>query len=56
MVATVARRWTSRRPSPDGGLVATRRQTVDAITDAFHRLAADGYENFAKPKLPSAVV
>ncbi len=24
-----------------------RRQTVDATVNVFHRLAADGYENFA---------
>ncbi len=30
-----------------GKLCSHRRQTVDALVDAFHRLAADGYENFA---------
>ncbi len=32
-----------------------RRQTVDALVNALHRLAADGYEDFATPnpaKLP----
>ncbi len=48
-VATVARRWTckviTRRQTVD--LPGShRRQTVDAIVDVFHRLAADGYESF----------
>ncbi len=29
---------------------------MDAIVNVFHRLAADGYENFATPKLPSGAV
>ncbi len=32
------------------------RQTVDAIVDAFHRLAADGYKNFAMPNRPNCQV
>ncbi len=41
--------WTT----PLGKLGSHRRQTVDAIVNVFHRLAADGYENFVTLNRPS---
>ncbi len=43
-VATIARWWTNS---------SHRRQTVDALIAAFHRVAADGYENFATSNRPN---
>ncbi len=42
--------------APLGKLCSHRRQTVDALLDAFHRLAADGYENFAGVNRPNCQV
>ncbi len=41
--------WTA----PLDKLGSHRRQTVDAKVNVFHRLAADGYDNFATPNRPS---
>ncbi len=42
-----ARNWALNWTAPLGKRGSHRRQTVDAIVNDFHRLAADGYENFA---------
>ncbi len=47
--------WVPNWTAPIGKLGSHRRQTVDAIVNVFHRLAAGGYET-TKWRCPTRVV